>query len=586
MSQPIAAAVVTTFPNSSWKIYSKIMLKNFVAFWPKEIPILIQTDDNLLEEDIKKIIRPQDGFISGWSKEHADFFNRNKDKDDSSDYRKQAVRFCHKVFALKFACDSALKARESGAPDAPRYLIWMDGDVITTAQVTFNDLIPCLPKEGDAVAYLGRKDWDHSECGWLAFDLHSGGNEIIYGIYEKYVNDEIFNMEQWHDSFIFDEVTSHCKGSTRKVGTSNVALAVATKTMTNLTLDKPGMDIWQHSPMAKFSTHHKGPVAKDMLANPNQQMPKGSNLKIQTKNSIPDESIQRNILENQAQIKNWVSTCDMHDEEIVVVSAGPSLIAEDLLDEVRAGRKIVAVKHALDRLKESNIKPWACILLDPRPHVYDFVENPDTSVLWFVASQVVPKAVKKLLDAGCTVWGYHAAVNANEKDLIEKQYEGVVHGGSATATRGLYLLEKLGFRNFRLYGYDLSFQDKPDLSTKDDIGQPKYFEVCIGVNEVHYQTKATFWSDGQLLAQREEMQDILTRMPWKLRAFGKGIIPFMVDARRISELRGKAKKAKLGVSKSISYEELLGCNRKIKSLPNLRNMLQRRLRKLTKASSS
>lgn len=567
MSKPIAAAVVTTFGNASWKIYSKIMLKNFVAFWPAEVPLLIQADDNLLEDDIKKIMRPQDCLITGITQAHADFVTRNKDKDDPRNYRKQAVRFCHKIFALKSACDAAIKAREANAVDAPRYLIWMDADVITTKQVTFDDLELCLPKEGDAVSYLGRKDWDHSECGWLAFDLENGGEFIIQNIYNMYVKDEIFALDQWHDSYVWDQCFKSVK-------------------TTNLTDGKPGMDIWPQSPMAKFSTHHKGPVAKDMLVGGGQQQPmQGSNLKIQTKNSIPNEAIQRNILENQAQIKNWVTVCDPTDEEIIVVSAGPSLVAEDLIEEYKAGKKIVAVKHALMPLEEAGIKPWACILLDPRPHVYDFVENPDKDVIWFVASQVVPKAVKKLLDAGCTVWGYHAAVNAEEGDLTERQYNAIVHGGSATATRGLFLLDKLGFHNFKLYGYDLSFQDKPNLAEKDDLGQPKYFEVCIGVSEANYKTKATFWSDGQLLAQREEMQDIITRMPWKIRAFGKGIVSFMIDAKRISDLRGNRKKAKLGLSKPVRYEEMLGCSRMTKLLPNWHNMLLKRRRKRMKASN-
>lgn len=564
----IAAAVVTTFGNTSWQVYSKIMLKNFVTYWPEEIPLLINLDDNLLEDEVKKILRPQDAHVCGWTKEHADFVKRNKDKDERDNYRKQAVRFCHKVFALKFACDSALEARKAKAEDAPRYLIWMDADVITTRKITFDDLALCLPKEGDAVSYMGRKDWDHSECGWLAFDLDNGGDSVINILYNYYVDDQVLKLDQWHDSFVFDQIF-----------TTTLA-----KPRTNLTDGKPGRDIWQHSPMASFSTHHKGPVAKNQMAQGPQTG--GQNLKIQTKNSIPDEKIQRNILENQAQITNWISDCEKNDEEIVVVSAGPMLIAEDLLGEVEAGRKIVAVKHALSPLSDAGIKPWACILLDPRPHVYDFVKDPDTSIIWFVASQVIPTAVKRLLDAGCNVWGYHAAVNANEADLIEKQYNAVVHGGSATATRGLYLLDKLGFRNFRLYGYDLCFQDKPDLRTKDDIGQPKYFEVQIGVNEPNHNTKATFWSDGQLLAQREEMQDIITKMPWKIKAYGKGIVSFMVDAKRVSDLRQARKKAKLGVSKPISYEELLGCNKMNSFLANWHSMLPKVLRKRSKASNS
>lgn len=556
-TQNLSIAVITTFPNHSWEIYSKIMLKNFVAYWPKEVPIMAQLDDDLLERDVRKILRNQDGAVFGWTKEHADFVERNKSKDDPNNYRKQAVRFCHKIFAVKFAMEAAKKAREAKADDAPRYLVWMDADVITTKPVSFEDLAACMPRIGDAVAYLGRKDWDHSECGWLVFDLENGGDAVIDNIYGMYLRDEIFEYQQWHDSFIWDSCLV------------NVA-------KTNLTDGKPGMEIWKNSPMAKFSTHHKGPVAKETLA---PQKPKGGQpIKIQTKNSIPDEAIQRNILENQTQIKNWVVTCKETDEEIVVVSAGPMLVAEDLMDEVKAGRKIIAVKHALKPLKDAGIKPWACILLDPRDHVYDFVNNPDTEIIWFVASQVVPKAVKTLLDAGCKVYGYHAAVGAGEKEFTEKQFDSVVHGGSATATRGLYLLDKLGFRNFRLYGYELSFGDKPDLSEKDENGQPKYWEVSIEARKDHYYAKRAFWSKGELLAQYQEIVDIIGKMNWHVRAFGHGIVPFLMEADRISNLREQHKRDKIGF-KPISYEEFLGCRKTNSFLTRLPKTLQKILRR-------
>lgn len=154
-------AVITTFGNNSWDLYAKDMLKSFVRFWPSEVALLIQLDDDVLAEDVQRIVRPQDGIVSGRMKEHNAFVERNKGRDDPQDYRKQAVRFCHKVFAIKHASDSILKAREEKLPDAPRYLIWMDADVITHGNVTEDDLKECLPKDGNAVAYLGRKDWDH-----------------------------------------------------------------------------------------------------------------------------------------------------------------------------------------------------------------------------------------------------------------------------------------------------------------------------------------------------------------------------------------------------------------------------------------
>lgn len=536
----LAAAVCTTFGTDHWQSYAKQGLESFIAFWPKEIPILVQLDDDLLMPDVQKIIREGDGVKAGWEEDHAEFVKRNKDKDDPQDYRKQAVRFCHKVFALSYALDSIKRAKEAGALDVPRYLIWLDADVLTTRQVTFDDIKSCLPKEGDAVSYLGRKDWPHSECGWLVFDLDNGGDKLIEAMIAAYVSDSVFKMEQWHDSWVFDVTI---KGSFQA---------------TNLTPSATGMEVWPQSPMASWSRHYKGPIAKQELMHKAAPKSTTRQLKIQTQNSIPDDSIHRNIIENQAQIKNWIGTCLRTDDEIVVVSAGPMLIAEDLRDEVKAGRKIVAVKHALEPLKKAGIKPWACILLDPREHLYDFVREPDKDIVWLVASQVTPKAVRHLLDKGCNVWGYHASVGAKEDQYTQNQPDAIVSGGSATATRGLYVLEKLGFRKFRLFGYDLCVPDKPDLSEKDQYGQPAYFEISLDAKMPNYEAKRGFWSKAELLAQYEEFKQILSTKDWEIRAFGHGIAPFISDAKRVSDLRSMAKKDKL--QKIVSHQELL-CNK-------------------------
>lgn len=532
----IAAAVVTTFPDTSWDIYSKAMLKSFTAYWPKEIPLLIQVDDDLLAPDIGRLLRPQDALSIGWSKDHKDFVDRNKGRDDPVEYRKQAVRFCHKIFAIK----RALEATQAAQDFKPRYLIWVDADVITTRQVTMDDIVKCLPKEGDTVSYLGRKDWDHSECGWLAFDLENDGQQVISDMYIHYLNDSVFEFKQWHDSFIWDAVLSKYK-------------------ITNLTQDKPGRDIWQYSPMAGWSVHHKGPVAKETLACIPAPAPKGGGLKIQTRNAIPHEDICAQIAANQKLIKNWIRPCARTDEEIVIVSAGPMLIAEDVLKE--KGR-IIAVKHALKPLKKAGIKPWGCILLDPREHVECFVEDPDTDVIWFVASQVNPRVTMRLLAHGCNVWGYHASVGAGEDDLIRKQEYAIVGGGSATATRGLFLLNHLGFKNFKLYGYDLCNPDKPDMNERDDLGQPKHFEMSIGMKDVDFEMKRNFFSEPQLMAQFEEMQELIKTRRFNLKAEGYGIIPFIIKCREIIDLRSHGRRLTLIGNNPPDYERMLGCSKK------------------------
>lgn len=531
-------AVITTFPNYAWQIYAKQMLQSFVQFWPQEIPLLIQLDDDLLHKDVSAILRPQDCVVVGWDKEHKAFVKRNKDKDSKTDYRKQAVRFCHKVFAIKRALDARNSAKKAGLEDAPRYLIWMDADVVTNRPVSIEEIRECLPKEGDAVAYLGRKDWDHSECGWLAFDLDGAGGSLIGCTVASYVTDSIFGLEQWHDSWVWD-----------------LTIKISFKS-TDLTADKPGMDIWPHSPMGKWSVHHKGPAAKNNMA-PEQQAPQGRKVIIQTKNAIPHKEIRDHIEKNQELIKEWIKPCYPTDEEIVVVSAGPMLVAEDVRQEVENGRKIVSVKHALQPLKEAGITPWASILLDPRPHVSDFVKDADPSILWFVASQVNPDVTSELLTRGCKVYGYHASVGAQEGDLTGKQPHSIIGGGSATATRGLFVMNHLGFYRFRLYGYDLCVPDKPDLSAKDKDGNPQYLEISIGINNPLYTLKRHFWTKPELIAQFEELSQLVEKSPFEIEAFGDGTIPFIVKARKVADLRNSELKSNILPTKPCSYTELL-----------------------------
>ena len=555
-------AVITTFPNSMWNVYARKMIKSHVQYWPKDIPLMIQLDDDLLYDEMNKMIPPEYGIFVGQTQDHLDFIKRNKDKDHETDYRKQAVRFCHKVFAIHKTLDAIQQAKAAGATDIPRYLIWLDADVITTKPVTLKDLKKCLPKKKAAVAYLGRSDWDHSECGWLAFDLENSGDLVIESVVAKYTNGSIFNMEQWHDSWVWDKVREELTEGNQS------------GRWTNLTANKPGTEIWAQSPMASWSVHYKGPIAKQQLFQQPQRTPNGQNFVIQTKNAIPDEEIHKHIEENQRLIKNWLVECKPTKEEITVVSAGPLMIPEDV-----RGKKIIAVKHALKPLKEAGVTPWACILLDPRPHVADFVKNADPKVKWFVASQVNPKVTQMLLDKGCEVWGYHASVGADEGHLTTMQAGSIISGGSATATRGLYLLYHLGFRNFNLYGYDLCYPDKPDMAAKDQYGQPKYMEFSVGVKNPFVNMKRNFFSEPQLIAQFEEMRELLLSGKVKVKADGYGMIPFMAKLLELTDLRQHKNKCIVG-----NYKRIFLWQKMKTSLTNWRNSLHKILLK-TKTSN-
>lgn len=186
-----------------------------------------------------------------------------------------------------------------------------------------------------------------------------------------------------------------------------------------------------------------------------------------------------------------------------------------------------------------------------------FVKDPDPSIIWFVASQVDPEVTKTLIMAGCTVWGYHAAVGAEESELTKKEQYAIIQGGSATATRGMFVLSHMGFKKFALFGYDLCCPDKPDMHTKDEIGQPKYMEISIGFNDGNLGAKRCYWTEPQLIAQFEELNEVIKNGQFEISAYGDGIIPFVVKSKKLAELRNKETIHRIMGGKTQTYEELL-----------------------------
>ena len=514
-------AVVTTFSNASWNVYAKEMLASFRRHWV--CPIFVVLDDKTLEVDVAQLLRdaspkgahPEDTLATQFTEEQAAFIKRNFDKDDQKDYRKMVTKFSYKVFAvhkaMKFFGDNI------------DYLIWMDSDIITNKDVTQKDIEGWV-KEHKMVSYLGRKDWSATETGFLIFNMRHFANTLIEDWKNLYTTDKIIELEEWTDADAFDYV--------RLISEDLVADSH------NLCPDAVGMNVFEQSPLASHMTHYKGQLKTEI---PKQYTPKEQhsnamhgktfsvdNLGILTQNCITHDIIQENVRQNMKIIPTWLDECSVNDEEIVICSAGPSLSADDILPWYRKGVKIVAVKHALKTLLKAGIKPWACILLDPRSHVSNFVTYPDRDINWFIASMVTPEVALHLTNYGCNVFGYHAIVGADETKYLPKGAM-LIQGGSATATRGISLLRALGFRKMHLYGYDCCFFAKPDLQEKKDNGKMRFEEVTLSAEGWDGKiSHRTFWTEGQFLAQVQEMNKVyLPDKELELHTYGDGIIPWM-----------------------------------------------------------
>jgi hypothetical protein len=122
---------------------------------------------------------------------------RSRRKDSGKGFKWHAIRFAHKVYSI-FHC-----ARETDAD----FLVWMDADTICHSPITMQDLYRMIPADSE-LCYLGRKG-KYSECGLYAMNLRSQNVQNFLKEFQRVYDDAengIFQLEEWHDSFVFDAV--------------------------------------------------------------------------------------------------------------------------------------------------------------------------------------------------------------------------------------------------------------------------------------------------------------------------------------------------------------------------------------------
>jgi hypothetical protein len=529
MSKQPKIAVATTFPNSYFGLCAAEMLATFKAYWPEDIKMYIQLDEqpeedfHVLNNAIIDVLGEDRAFIAGmWDDDQKEFLERWKDHEPES-YMDNVVRFSHKVFALE-KCADAIK-------DDIDYLIWLDADVITKSTIDYEWLKGVLPEENDTVSYLGRPGL-YSECGWVVYNLKNGGYDLLSDMRGMYVTDSFKALEGgWTDCHVFDACMSNGKNLSD-----------------HYIHGRTPIDVWPFTKLGERLEHRKGnrkikksqqqvkPAPKQQGANVGAI--DANNLQIKTKNCLDHEKICGNVRTNKANIRHWATLTRPsylngyeRPEDIVFCSAGPSLVNH--IDEIKKhkekGAFVVAVKHAIETLEAYKIQPDAVILLDPRAHVEGFVKDPDPEVMYFVSSMCDPSVVDALNKAKCPVMGYHALVNAGEvNEMIPCDLP--VAGGSATATRGISLFaDMFGYRTFHCYGYDLCHFDKPDLEALNDDGNPQFMELTMKtMGWKNKEFKKTFWTEGQFLAQSNEISNLYKeRKDLNIIVYGDGIAGWM-----------------------------------------------------------
>lgn len=127
------------------------------------------------------------------------FVDRNRNRYIvENDYRFDAVRFCYKVFAYVHAI--------LNAPEGTKGIIGIDADSKFVNPIDEAWIDEHIHRDDCMMTYLGRGN-DYSECGFLYFNLqHPDIFDYARAMRDMYVYDKIYDLQEYHDSFIWDFV--------------------------------------------------------------------------------------------------------------------------------------------------------------------------------------------------------------------------------------------------------------------------------------------------------------------------------------------------------------------------------------------
>lgn len=187
--------VVTTCNEAQWDKYGRKMARSFLLGWPDEVPLWLFHEgfDPAGELPIERCADLE--LASPWLRDFKAKYGHQDTRpgEPGYDYRRDAVRFAHKVAAIHAAAQDA---------DCD-VLIWMDADTVTFETVTEDWLRELFPAEAD-LAWLDREGV-YPECGFLMFRMPQA-RKLIAQIVDCYDSGAIFNLRETHDSFVIQHV--------------------------------------------------------------------------------------------------------------------------------------------------------------------------------------------------------------------------------------------------------------------------------------------------------------------------------------------------------------------------------------------
>ena len=248
-------SVITTFHPAGMVQYGQTMIDSFDRYWPASVPLVVYAEDCQPRVPSERIqvrdLMAASSDLAWFKHQHANnpVAHGRVARDTSvpfadNQFKWDAVRFSHKVFAVIHAC----------ATLETDWVIWLDADTKTFAPVP-DTFLPEICDPAAMACYLGRREKYHSECGWVAYNRrHPDLSAFMDRWRDLYLTGDLFNLREYHDSFVFDVLRKDF-AATRGTRFSNISPELPGK--------GPGHPFIA-SRLGQYMDHMKGAKRKDL----------------------------------------------------------------------------------------------------------------------------------------------------------------------------------------------------------------------------------------------------------------------------------------------------------------------------------
>ena len=154
-------------------------------------------------------------------------------------------RFSHKVQAqVEHLLDTT-------PHDGMRAIVWLDLDMVQLETYTEAELEGWLPHKDEVCTYLGRGDAYHPDTAWIAYNPHHPMTRpFIEALEDVYLSGRVFELDQWHDAWVWDYVCRDMRIPRRSLTQPDVRSGEAVG----------------RSPLAAYWAHLKGPRKRNIEA--------------------------------------------------------------------------------------------------------------------------------------------------------------------------------------------------------------------------------------------------------------------------------------------------------------------------------